>query len=69
MTMLTNEDKIGIINQQKRNLEYGKYALEVSVIVENAVASPDETALSSLNEKIADFNLKLAALDAAIAAL
>lgn len=69
MTTLTNEDKISIINQHKRNIEYAKYGYEISLIAENAVASPNQAAINSINDQIADANSKLAALDAEIASL
>ena len=69
MTMLTNEDKISIINQHKRNIEYSKYNLQVSLIEENAVTSPDQDAIDSLNDKIVEVNKKITALDAEIASL
>lgn len=69
MTTLSNEDKISIINQHKRAVEYSKYNLSVSLIEENAVVSPDQDAVSALNDKIADHNSKLTALDAEIASL
>lgn len=63
MTTLTNEDKISIINQHKRAVEYSKYNLSVSLIEENAVSVPDQEAIKSLNDKIADHDSKLSALD------
>lgn len=69
MTTLNNEDKISIINQHKRNIEYAKYGYQVSLIAENAVSNPNQETIDSINEQIADANSKLAALDAEIALL
>ena len=69
MTILSNEDKIAIINQHKRSVEYSKYGVELSIIEENAVASPNSQNISSLNNELTDLNNKLAALDAEIASL
>lgn len=69
MTTLSNEDKISIINQHKRNVEYGKYNITVSLIEENSVSSPDQDAITALNAKLADHNSKLSALDAEIDSL
>jgi hypothetical protein len=69
MTTLTNEDKISLINQHKRNVEFSKYNVELSIIEENAVSDPNEETLSGLNEQVADLNSKIAALDAELAAL
>lgn len=69
MITLSNEDKISIINQHKRNLEYVKYGVQLSIIEENAVDSPNQDLLSSFNNQIEDLDSKLAALDAELAAL
>jgi hypothetical protein len=66
MSTLTNEDKIAIINQHKRNLDYSKYGLEISVIEENASSSPVQERLTLLASQIADVDAKLQALDAEI---
>lgn len=69
MTTLSNEDKIAIINQHKRTVEYSKYGVELSILEENAVASPNAQVITSLNTELADLNSKITALDAEIAAL
>jgi len=69
MTTLSNEEKITIVNQHKRTVEYTKYGVELSIKEENAVDSPNQDAISSLNEQLADLNSKLAVLDAEITAL
>jgi hypothetical protein len=69
MTTLSNEDKIAIINQHKRSVEYSKYGVQLSIIEENAITSPNTQTISSLNNELSDLNSKLAALDAEIAAL
>ena len=62
MTTLSNEEKISIIDQHIKNLEYNKYNLEISLIEENSVANPDATNLSTLNAQISALSLKLSAL-------
>lgn len=69
MTTLSNEEKISIINQHKKNVEYSKYNLQISLIEENAVTSPDQDAVDSLNDKIAEIDKKITALDAEIDSL
>ena len=59
---LTNEEKSAIINQHIKNLEYGIYNLQVSLIEENAVSTPDADKVSSLNSQIAESNTKKTAL-------
>ena len=62
MTTLSNEDKLGIVDQHIKNVEYSKYNLELSIIEENAVATPNAEAIASLNTQIAQVNAKLQAL-------
>jgi hypothetical protein len=64
MTTLTNEDKLTIVNQHIKNVEFSKYNLELSLIEENSVASPDASVIDSLNSQIVSVNAKLAALEA-----
>ena len=64
MTTLSNEEKLGILNQHIKNVEYNKYNLELSLMEENAVSSPNAEAVSSLNAQIASVDLKLEALEA-----
>lgn len=69
MTTLSNEDKVAIINQHKRTVEYSKYGIELSILEENSITSPNTQTITSLNNELADLNSKLDALDAEIAAL
>lgn len=69
MTTLSNEEKIAIVNQHKRTVEYSKYGVELSIMEENAVDSPNQSIVDSLNDQLADLNSKLAVLDAEITAL
>jgi hypothetical protein len=62
MTTLSNEEKISIIDQHIKNIEYNKYNLEISLIEENAVANPEATTISSLNSQIAVLNSKISVL-------
>ena len=59
---LTNEEKAAIVSQHIKNLEYGIYNLQVSLIEENAVSVPDSDKVSSLNSQIAEANTKKTAL-------
>lgn len=69
MTTLSNEEKITIVNQHKRTVEYTKYGVELSIMEENAVESPNQETINSLNDQLADLNSKLTVLDAEITAL
>lgn len=67
--MLTNEEKISIINQHKRNLEYSKYNVQISLIEENASAAPDASTVAILESDIENITRKLQALDDELATL
>ena len=66
---LTNEEKVSVINQHIRNLEFNKYNLNVSLIEENAMAIPNQATVDSINLQISEANAKITALNAEIASL
>jgi hypothetical protein len=66
---LSNEEKISVVNQHKRAIEYSKYNLTISLIEENAVLNKDQETIDSLTEKLADHNRKILALDVEIDSL
>lgn len=68
-TILTNEEKAGIVTQHIKNIEYSIYNLEVSVIEEEAVQAPDSDKISTLNSDITELNAKKAALAIELASL
>jgi len=40
-TLLTTEDKLTIVNQHIRSIDYTIYGLELDILVENAATNPD----------------------------
>lgn len=68
-TILTNEEKSGIVSQHIKNVEYSLYNLNLSLIEENAVSSPDADKISSLNDQIADLNAQKTALQSELSVL
>lgn len=50
---LTPEDKTGIVTQHLKNLQYRKYNIELSLIEENALTSPDSARIAELNADMA----------------
>ncbi len=68
-TTLTNEEKLGIAAQHKRNLEYSLYNLQLSLLEENAVTSPNTEVISSLNSQISELSNKITAINTEIATL
>jgi len=63
-TLLSNEEKTGIINQHLKNLHYNKFNLEMSVVEENAKATPETAVLTSLNTQLTDLDSRIEALEA-----
>lgn len=59
---LTNEEKAAIVSQHIKNLELNIYNLQISLVEENAVASPNATNVSSLNSQLTEANAKKTAL-------
>ena len=68
-TILTNEEKSAIVSQHIKNIEYSIYNLEVSIIEEEAIESPDSDKISNLNSEITELNAKKAALTTELASL
>lgn len=68
-TILTNEEKAAIVNQHIKNLEYSIYNLDISVIEEEAISTPDSNKIFALNSDITELNAKKAALTAELALL
>jgi hypothetical protein len=61
--MITNEEKMGIINQHMRNVQVNKYNLELTLLEENALTSPNAETVSSLTAQIAEANKKMTVLE------
>jgi hypothetical protein len=60
--ILTKEEKVDIINQHVKSLNFNKYNLELSIIEESSILSPNESLINSLELQVSDLNLKLDAL-------
>lgn len=69
MDLLTDEDKISIVNQHKKNLEYLKYGLQISILEEQAIDSHSESVIISLNKQISEIDKKIKALDTELLSL
>lgn len=67
--VLTNEEKSVIISQHIKNVDYSIYNVELSLIEENAVSSPDADKILSLNNQLTDLNAQKTALSAELSAL
>jgi hypothetical protein len=62
MTLLTNADKLNIVNQHMKSIDFQTYNLELDLIEANAVSTPDEPVISGIENRIEDLNSKKAAL-------
>jgi hypothetical protein len=66
---LTKEEKIDIINQHLKNLEYSKYNSEISLIEETAATEPQAILIDEIQVQIDSINAKMSALLSEISAL
>lgn len=67
-TMLSNEEKINMINQHIRSLEFSKYNADLDLIEANAVSASAEI-LSEINDRKSIISAKIAALETEKASL
>ena len=61
-TILTNEEKLSIVNQHIKSVDYAIYGYELDLIQANAVASPDAAQIAAINSRISESNAKRLAL-------
>ena len=61
---LTNEEKINIVNQHIRTIEFASYNADLDLIEANAVSSTDASVISEINARKASIDAKLTALNA-----
>lgn len=63
MTLLTNDEKIGIANQHLKNLQYNRYNLELSLKEENALDTPNAASVADVQLQITSIDAKIAAIE------
>lgn len=61
-TSLTNEEKIHVIDQHIKSIEYAIYGCELDLIEANAASNPDSAQIAALNTRLAETNAKKNAL-------
>lgn len=61
-TLLTNEEKINIVNQHIKSIDYSLYGYELELIQANAVSSTDAAQIAAINSRISEANAKKTAL-------
>lgn len=64
--ILTNEEKIDIINSHKKNIAFNEFNLQITLVEENSKSNPNETTVNNLNNQITDVQNQLSVLDAEI---
>ena len=62
-SILTNEEKVTIVTQHIKNVDYAIYNLELSIVEENSVASTDAAKITSLTAQLNDTKSQKAALE------
>jgi hypothetical protein len=60
--LLTNEEKISIISQHMRNLEFADYNAYLDLLQANTISAPQE-AIDNINARIDEIAAKKAALE------
>ncbi len=66
---LSNEEKIGVVDQHIKSLSYILYGAQLDLIEANAATNPDLVTISAINTKISDLNSKLEALNTELSSL
>jgi hypothetical protein len=59
---LTNEEKLGIVEQHIKSIDYGIYGIQLDLIEINATSAPDASQITNLNTRLTALNAKRVAL-------
>jgi hypothetical protein len=59
---LTNDEKLGIIDQHIKSVDYAIYGAELDLIEAQSVATTDASAIAGINDRLANANSKKTAL-------
>lgn len=60
--VLTNEEKMAVVEQHLKSIEYSIYGTTLDLVEANSVTTPDTSLIASLNSRLADQNAKKDAL-------
>jgi hypothetical protein len=69
MTLLTNADKLNIVNQHMKSIDFQAYNLELDLIEANAESPVNSESVSTHNGRISVLNAKRTALESEAEAL
>jgi hypothetical protein len=64
MTTLTNEEKLAIVNQHLKSVDYALYSLSLDLLEAQSATSPDVDQVASINSKITEATAKRTVLNA-----
>ena len=59
---LTNEEKLNIVNQHLKSVDYSIYGLQLDLLEINSTSNPDASQVSNIKTRITAANAKRAAL-------
>lgn len=60
--LVSVDEKIHIVNQFMKNLAYSRYNVELSLMLENSVSSPNQNNVDSFTTQLQEIDDKLTAL-------
>ena len=63
-TLLTNADKLSVVNQHIKSIDFQLYNLELDLLEANAETTPNADNISSLDGRVTSLNAKRAVLAA-----
>jgi hypothetical protein len=69
MSLLTNADKLNVVNQHIKSLDFQIYNTELDLIVANAESPVNSETVSGINTRLTALNSKRALLEAEAAPL
>lgn len=61
--ILTNSEKATAIRSKIKGIQYNKYNIELDILSENSVSSPNLNQIEEWNRQLADINARQAALE------
>lgn len=67
--VLTTQEKIDIVTRHMRNIEESKYNIELSVMYQQAMETPDQEKIESYQESIAACDVQLTVLQEELTSL
>lgn len=59
---LTNEEKVGILNQHIKNILINKYNVHIAIVAEESATAVDQTKIDALNSQMESEQAKYDAL-------